>query len=88
MTLAELASLRHSGGLLGLECPKLATLQVEDILRSLHDSHTHQPLTNLKERRTHEREEALEVEYGVIDMGGVALSGIQQPTRQEATKSA
>ena len=77
MALTEVASLSHSFRKISWKSPHFVSLQVKDIFCSLHCSHACQPLTDLKERRTHERQDALEVKYRVIDVGSVALPGAQ-----------
>jgi hypothetical protein len=87
LALAEQASLHHFYSPIGWKCPNFTTFQVEDILSSLHGSQARKPLTGLKKCRPQERQDALEVEYRIINMGSAALPDVEQPARQEATRS-
>ena len=88
VALTKQASLCHAFRKIGWRRPCFTPLQVEDILCLLHCSRACQPLAGLEKCRPHERQDALEVENRVVDVGGMALPGVEQPARQEATKSA
>src|SRR6266700_833382 len=87
LAFAQQTPLRHPGGKIDWGGQQFGLFQVEDILCSLHCSSAPQPLADLKKGRAQHRQDALEMEDGVINLGGVALPDAQQPARKVATRS-
>src|SRR5512144_1085228 len=87
LALSELASLYHTLGEVGGGAgPNFTSLQVEHVLCLIHGSESGQPLAGLEERRSQQRQDALEVEHGVVGVGGEALPRFDEPACPKATE--